>query len=76
MKKQTVIYSIYGQIEELVAQAMIDAGTANKIVFDDMPMSQRYSRGPDGKDMQAKFAIVLPSQLVNAFERRCAALRA
>jgi hypothetical protein len=75
MKTSTVIYTIYGQIEEVVAQAMIGEGSCRKIEFDDLPQSQRYSRGPDGKDMQAKFAIVVPRELVQAFERRIAQLR-
>jgi hypothetical protein len=76
-KKATQIYSIFGQIEEVVAQAMVDEGVATKIPYDHIPGSARYQRNPlTGQDEQAKFAIVLPSNLVNVFEARIAALRA
>ena len=76
MRKQTQIYSIFGQIECVVAEAMIAEGTCRKIPFDDIPISARYHRMPDGKDVAAKFALVIPSNLVNIFEKRILDLRA
>lgn len=71
MKRQTEIFSIFGQIEAVVAQAMIDEKVANKIPSEQIPTSVRYN--DDGR--VALFAIVIPSNLVNAFEERVAALR-
>ena len=77
MRTQTQIYSIFGYIEQVVADAMILEGTCTKIPFNDIPISGRYQRDPlTGEDRQAKFAIVIPSALVNVFEKRVLDLRA
>ena len=72
MKKQTQIYSIFGQIESVVAQAMIDEKVVTKIESGDIPPTARY----DDEGRVAHFAIVIPSSLVPAFERRVRDLRA
>jgi hypothetical protein len=55
---------------------MISEGTVTKIPFEDIPISARYSRYSDGSDVQAKFAIIIPSNLVRVFEKRVFDLRA
>jgi hypothetical protein len=75
-RSRTDIYSIFGEIEAIVAEAMIQEGTVNRIPLEDIPISARYSRMPDGRDVQAKFAIVIPSNLVRVFEKRVLDLRA
>ena len=76
MRKGQQIYSIYGDIEAHVAQAMIDEGTCRKIPFEDIPVSARYHRMPNGKDVPARFAVAVPNNLVNVFEKRILDLRA
>ena len=76
-KRATQIFSIFGQIEEVVAQAMIDEGVANKIPFAHIPAEARYQTNPlTGQEETAKFAVVMPAALVNVFNARIAALRA
>jgi hypothetical protein len=76
-KHKTVIFSIFGEIERFVALAMIAEGSANRIDAQDIPATARYNRNPITGEMEmAKFAIVIPGQLVESFERRIANLRA
>ena len=76
MHNQQLIFSIFGDMDRVVAEAMITEGVCHKIEFDDIPLSARYSRGPDGIDRAAFFAIAIPSNLVNTFEMRVRNLRA
>lgn len=70
--KQTEIWSIYGQIESVVAQAMVDEGKFNKIEFEMMPPEQQFNEAGD----RALFAVTVPAYRVQEYERRVAALRA
>lgn len=72
MKKQSQIYSIFGQIEEAAASSMIAEGKGNKIEADMIPPTARYNE----RGERAKFAIVLHSAHVAEFENRIANLRA
>ena len=71
MKTQTHIYSIFGQIEEAVASAMIADGSCSRIEAWDIPASALYNDA----GQRAKFAIVMPAALVGTFERRIWDLR-
>lgn len=73
-KQQT--FSIFGDVEAAVAEAMIAEGLCTKIPLADIPMSARYSRFPDGRDVEARFAMRIPSTLVRVFEQRVLDLRA
>ncbi len=68
MKKQTEIWSIFGQIEEVVARAMYEEGVVNMIRQEDIPSTARFNERGD----IAKFAIVIPRPLFVEFERRVA----
>lgn len=72
MKKQTEIYSIFGQIESVVAQAMVDEGVVNKIRQEDIPPTALFNE----KGEKAYFAIVMPTPYLAEFNRRVAELRA
>lgn len=76
MRKTSNTFSIFGQIEEVVAMAMIREDKGIMIPLNDIPMSARYQRFPDGKDREAKFAIRLPDKFVHEFEERILDLRA
>jgi hypothetical protein len=71
MKTQTQFFSIFGQIEEVVALQLIEEGVATKIESWSIPQSAKYHMG-----REAKFAIMIPSRIVPAFEERIAKLRA
>jgi hypothetical protein len=71
MKKQTQIFSIFGQIEAAVAERMIEEGGCNRIPFEQIPPTAAY----DEKGNRALFAIVVPTELVQSFEARIATLR-
>lgn len=53
--KQTKIYSIFGQIEGCVADAMIDESKCLKIATPDIPVTARY----DNKGRLAHCALVM-----------------
>jgi hypothetical protein len=72
MRKQTEIWSIFSQIEEVVAQAMVDEGVVNKIRPEDIPPTALYN----DRGEKAKFAIVIQYPLIQEFNRRVADLRA
>lgn len=71
-RRQTEIFSIFGQIEEVVAEAMIAQYRLHKIDPKDIPLSAAY----DEHDHVAKFAVVMPAQHIIEFNLRCAELRA
>jgi hypothetical protein len=68
MKHETQIFSIFGEIEAIAANAM----GFERIEFDDIPPTARYN--DQGKP--AKFAVIVPGRAVAEFERRIALLRA
>lgn len=71
-RNQTEIFSIFGQIEAVVAEAMIDEGKGKRIKMDDIPASALFN--DVGKS--AVFAIVLNRRDIPEFERRIKELRA
>jgi hypothetical protein len=71
-RSTTVIYSIFGQIESVAAQVLVDDGTATKIEARMIPDSALYN---DHGDV-ALFAIVLPRNAVERFENLIRDLRA
>lgn len=66
------IFSIFGQIEGVVADAMAQEGLVHKIERDHIPVSQRYN---DKGDI-AHCAIVMTPDIVRVFDRRVRDLRA
>jgi hypothetical protein len=72
MNRSTEVYSIYGQIESVIADTMVKEGKATKIEQDMIPPSQLFDE--DGR--KAKFAIVIPRTNLSEFERRVRNLRA
>lgn len=71
-RNQTEIYSIFGQIEGVVAQEMVDEGKANKIEQRHIPPSQMFN----DKDERAQFAIIIGREMIGEFEERIHNLRA
>lgn len=71
-KMKTEIYSVFGQIEGVVADAMAAEGKAHKIERDMIPATALY----DDKGRQAHCALVMNRQQSAEFDRRVAALYA
>jgi hypothetical protein len=66
MRQRSEIYSIFGQIDEVVAQSMVDEGKVTKIEPDMIPATMLF----DDQDRRAKFAIVLPHAYLAEYEKR------
>lgn len=66
-KPQTEIWSIFGEIEAMVAAEM----GFKEIPYWDIPMSARFNK----RGQPALCAVVIPRQMVAEFERRVALLR-
>ena len=73
MRRKTEIYSIFGQIDAVVAEQMIAEGKATKIEAKLIPatMARRESDG-----LPAQFAIVIDRRYIPELETRTAALYA
>lgn len=72
MRNKTEIYSIFGQIDGVIAQMMVDEGKATKIEQDMIPVTALF----DDAGRRAQFAIVLPISRLGEYERRVRDLRA
>lgn len=66
MKGKTEIYSIFGQIDCVIAQAMVDEGKATKIEQTMIPPTALF----DDAGRKAQFAIVLPRAHLAEYEER------
>lgn len=73
MRKQTKIFSIFGQIEKVVADAMIEesGGRLKRIEPDMIPATALYNE----QDQRAHYAIVLSNEEALTFDRRVRQLR-
>lgn len=71
-RSKTEVYSIFDQIEGVVAEMMVEEGKANKIEASMIPPSVLF----DDAGRKAMFAIVLPTNLLGEFNRRARELRA
>lgn len=72
MRSKTEIYSIFGQIDAVIAEAMVAEGKATKIEQSMIPPTALY----DERGRKASFAIVLPIKLLGEFNRRVLELAA
>ena len=70
--KKSEIYSIFGQIDGVVADAMCSEGKATKIEQRMIPATALY----DDKGRKAQFAIVLPHEHLGECNRRVSDLYA
>lgn len=70
--KRTEIYSVFGQIEGVVADAMAEEGLVHKIARDMMPATARF----DDQGRVAHCAIILNSEMLAVYNRRVADLYA
>lgn len=68
---KTDIYSIFGQIESVIADAMVAEKKANRIEQEMIPPTALF----DDNGRKAMFAIVLPRAHLAEFERRVRDLR-
>ena len=66
MPRQTDIFSIFSQIDSVVAEAMVAEGKANKIEQNFIPPTVLF----DEHGRKAMFAIVLPREHLAEYERR------
>ena len=71
-KKSTNIISVFGQIEGVVADAMVQEHGIFRIEPKDIPPSVRW----DGQGQLAHCALVLTPEREREFDQRVAALRA
>lgn len=74
-KAKTEIFSIFGVCEAAAAEIMIEAGKLTRIPKEQIPESVAYNV-VDGKRIEARFAVVVPSEHKGAFEELCKELRA
>lgn len=72
MSKQTEIWSIYGQIDAVVARAMVEEGKFNQIPYTTIPPSQLYNERGD----KVLLAVVAPHVHHAEYYQRVALLRA
>lgn len=72
-RHKTRIYSIFGQIEGVVADEMVAAkgSKIKRVDFDSIPSGYRYQGG-----LKAVCALVMTKKEAREFERRVATLRA
>ena len=66
MRSKSEIYSIFGQIDGVVAEAMVAEGKASKIEQRSIPPTALL----DEQGRKAMFAIVLPREHLGEYERR------
>ena len=66
MHKKSEIYSIFGQIDGVVADAMATEGKVTKIEQEMIPPTALY----DEKGRKAQFAIVLPTEYLGEYHKR------
>ena len=66
MKNTTQVFSIFGQIESVVADAMRDEGTVHYIPRDLIPKSAKW----DANGRLAHCALVLSPDMEQEFDRR------
>jgi hypothetical protein len=68
MKRQSSfeVFSIFGQIESVVAKMMVDEGKAKLIELQDIPPSAAY----DDEGRRAFFAILINRNNIGEFEYR------
>lgn len=71
-KMKTEIYSVFGQIEGVIADAMVAEGKASRIEPDMIPETVRWN----DKGTKAHCALVMNRQESAEFDRRVAALYA
>jgi hypothetical protein len=72
MKRKTKIYSIFGQLDAVVAEAMASEGKIRRIEQDMIPPTALY----DKQGRKAFFAIVMPDEYAGEFMNRLWALKA
>lgn len=66
------IFSIFGQIESVVADQMVAEGVAYRIAFDDIPPTARFNQ----HDQPAYCGLIMSPDVLRAFEKRVRDLRA
>ncbi len=72
MRNKTQIFSVFGQIEAVAAQIMIDKGEATHIPPEQIPDSAAVN----DLGQRARFAVVVPREKIARFETLIADLRA
>lgn len=71
-KRKTEIFSIFGQIESVVAENMIEEYGLFRIEAKDIPLTAAFNDA----GTPALFAVVIPAEKLAEFERRVRDLRA
>jgi hypothetical protein len=72
MRRKTEIFSIFGQIEAVVAEGMIEQYGLHRIDAKDIPETAAFNEA----GQTARFAVVIPAERRTEFERRITELRA
>lgn len=71
-KAKSQIFSVFGQIEAVVAEEMVKEGKFNRIEAADIPPTASVNDA----GQRARFAVVVPNDHLSEFEDRIARLRA
>lgn len=72
MKNKTVVFSVFGQIESVIADMMVNEGLANRIEPYDVPATVRY----DDNGKLCHCALIMSAQMEQVFNKRVKELRA
>jgi hypothetical protein len=70
MAKKTLIWSIYGQIDEIVARQMVEEKKFGQVRYTDIPKSERVS----AEGHKVRIAVIVPAKYVDEYEQRVKAL--
>ena len=71
-KRGTEVFSIFGQIEAVAAEIMIERRALRKIAALEIPVSAAFNEF----GQRARFAVIVPVQYIPEFENLIADLRA
>lgn len=71
-RKGSEVFSIFGQIEAVAAEIMIEKGEIVRIPANEIPASVAVN----DEGTPARFAVIVPRSRVYAFNELCANLRA
>jgi hypothetical protein len=69
--RSTEVFSIFGETEAVVANAMVTEGKLRRILSHDIPPTARFCNG-----RLAQFAVIVPREYLGEFEDRIEQLRA
>jgi hypothetical protein len=68
----TEIFSVFGQLEAVAADILVERGQARKIPYEQIPETAQFNK----LGHKARFAVMMPAGLVPEYEKLIKELRA